>query len=50
MIFDRMRGYLWCDVESEMLDSPMNRDADVEDDYKHHWENVYEFISGKNIF
>lgn len=49
MIFDRMRGYLWCDVETEMLDSLTKRDADVDDDYKPHWENVWEFIRKENM-
>ncbi len=48
MIFDRMRGYLWCDVEAEMLDSLVKRDSEVDDDYKPHWEDVWEFIRKEN--
>ena len=49
MIFDRMRGYLWCDVESEMLDSLSKRDSVVDDDYKPHWDDVWEFIRKENV-
>ena len=49
MIFDRMRGYLWCDVEAEMLDSLSKRDSEVDDDYKPHWEDVWEFINKENM-
>ena len=45
MTFDETKSYFWCDVETEMLNSLIKRDADVTNDYKPHWENVWEYIN-----
>ena len=49
LFMDRVRNYLWCDVEKEILDSLYLRDEGRAQEYMPHWEDVWEVVECNTV-